>query len=54
LNRHFYGTGNGPWNIDFLRKGVIPHNRAWVSFQDKTLEEYFPGNDPVVEIPLPI
>jgi Uri superfamily endonuclease len=110
LNRHFYGTGNGPWNIDFFRKGVIPHNRAWVSYQDKRLErewssafqlmddvtvpilnignsddrgkslipgvkkshlfhckmkfnlkafqavveEYFPGNDPVVEIQLPI
>ncbi|MGD8950845.1 MAG: DUF123 domain-containing protein [Desulfobacterales bacterium] len=110
LNRHFYGTGNGPWNIDFFRKGAIPHNRAWVSYQDKRLErewssafqlmdgvtvpilnfgnsddrgkslilgvkkshlfhcktkfkikafqavveEYFPGNDPVVEIHLPI
>ena len=110
LNRHFYGTGNGPWNIDFFRKGVIPYNRAWVSYQDKRLErewssafqlmdgisvpilnfgnsddrgktlipgvkkshlfhcktkfkikafqavveEYFPGNDPVVEIHLPI
>ena len=38
LNRHFYGTGNGPWNIDFFRKGVIPYNRAWVSYQDKKLE----------------
>jgi Uri superfamily endonuclease len=110
LNRHFYGTGNGPWNIDFFRKGVNPHNRAWVSYQDKRLErewssafqlvngvsvpmvnfgnsddrgkslirgvkkshlfhckkkfktkdfqtvveKYFPGNDPVVEIQLPI
>jgi len=110
LNRHFYGTGNGPWNIDFFRKGVIPYNRAWVSYQDKRLErewssafqlmdgitvpilnfgnsddrgktlipgvkkshlfhckkifkiknfqavieEYFPGNDRVVEIHLPI
>jgi Uri superfamily endonuclease len=110
LNRHFYGTGNGLWNIDFFRKGVIPCNRAWVSYQDKRLErnwssafqlmdgvtvpllnfgnsddrgktlilgvkkshlfhckkkfrikafqaivnEYFPGNDPVVEIHLPI
>ena len=38
LNRHFGGTGNGPWNIDFFRKGVIPYNRAWVSYQDKRLE----------------
>jgi Uri superfamily endonuclease len=110
LNRHFYGTGNGHWNIDFFRKGVIPHNSAWVSYQDKKLEqewssafqlmdgitipilnfgnsddrgktlipgvkkshlfhckkifkiknfqavieEYFPGNEPVLEIDLPI
>lgn len=110
LNRHFYGAGNGPWNIDFFRKGVIPHNRAWVSYQDKKLERewssafqlmdgitvpilnfgnsddrgktlilgakkshlfhckttfrikafqtvveaYFPGNDPVLEVHLPI
>ena len=110
LNRHFHGTGNGFWNIDFFRKEVIPYNRAWVSYQDKRLErdwssafqlmdgiivpilnfgnsddrgkslilgvkkshlfhcktkfkikafqtivdEYFPGNDPVVEIHLPI
>jgi Uri superfamily endonuclease len=110
LNRHFYGNGNGPWNIDFFRKEVIPYNRAWVSYQDKRLErdwssafqlmdgiivpilnfgnsddrgknlilgvkkshlfycktkfkikafqaivdEYFPGNDPVLEVHLPI
>jgi Uri superfamily endonuclease len=110
LNRHFYGTGNGPWHIDFFRKNVIPHDRAWISYQDKRLErewssafqlvngvsvpilnfgnaddrgktlipgvkkshlfycktkfkieafkavveEYFPGNDPLVEIHLPI
>jgi len=39
LNRHFYGTGNGHWNIDFFRKGVIPHNSAWGSYQDKKLEQ---------------
>jgi Uri superfamily endonuclease len=38
VNRHFYGTGNGPWNIDFFRKNVIPHDRAWISYQDKRLE----------------
>jgi Uri superfamily endonuclease len=38
LNRHFYGKGNGPWNIDFFRKCVIPHARAWIGYQDKRLE----------------
>jgi Uri superfamily endonuclease len=38
LNRHFHGTGNGFWNIDFFRREVIPYNRAWVSYQDKKLE----------------
>jgi len=38
LNRHFHGSGKGHWHIDFFRQGVVPHNRAWVSYQEKRLE----------------
>ena len=38
LNRHFHGTGKGHWHIDFFRKDVVPHNRAWVSYQDRKRE----------------
>jgi Uri superfamily endonuclease len=38
LNRHYQGHGKGPWQIDFFRQGVHPHGRAWVSYQDRSLE----------------
>lgn len=38
LNRHFHGSGNPHWNIDYFRLSVVPFQKAWVSCEDQRLE----------------